>query len=1092
MTFTIPILVEEISGSRGESFVLRPLFHPEPTVRERRLSVGLNKLNQRLSKQLEGLAKDMRLDPLATWAFSPECEEQTLDLRLELKDGSARYRLFFVGIRLLERRVWFCPALPDVWFEVTPEQSLAERAQQILTLHYRAEAREGDSESLSSIALRGKAYLTSLEVNVEVPDTYAKPKLDRFASLWGGHDGPVDGARALRQTGRLLNHLYPDDLARAIDRTTEVAELAALLAAPGRPPIILLGKPKVGKSTILHEVVWQMEATKQERGSSRKEVWLLSPQRLISGQSHVGEWENQAIAIFKHASELNRVLVFDDLLGLLTAGVSAGSDLNVAAVLRPFLERKELRLVAEITPSQWRALKERDRALTDLFHVIPVNEPTLETTRRMALSAVRQLEERYDCDFKLDAVPTCLELQARFVRDAAFPGKAVIFLQRLAMKYEHGVIDGDDVVCEFANRTGINLAFVDKNCLLDRARLIRQLGGTLIGQPLAVEAFVDVLVKLRTRLNDPRRPLGVFLLLGPTGTGKTQAAKSLATCVFGTEERLLRFDMNEYHDGGAAARLAGSAAQPDGLLSGAVRREPFSVILLDEIEKAAPEVFDLLLGVLDEGRLTDALGRTADFTQSIILLTSNLGARESRSVVGFGAQSAPQRDEVFVSAAEKFFRPEFYNRLDRVIPFRALEAEDLSHIASVLVTAVFARDGFRRRGILVETSPEAQAYLTERGYHPQLGARALKRTVERELTQPLAAQLSGMAPGRPLIIQILVKEGRLTTVTHELHAPSRLALTAQDIADQREPSDLLQCLEDAVGRLAEALEAGAPRGAISLGGELAPGHARYFHGRDQLRRIDTLLDQAWQALEPHARLQLDSARIATAKPSSLIIRQDGGHGNPGAVFDRQVAAESLEAEISGFLEEASESSGSLQSASALSELILEVAYLESMLSKPFDDQPVALLLKTAAFQEPRWLDQVPKALALLPGVTLERGSHSSEGSALYLMRGPNPLRLLASVNGLHLISHGQGFLAERVRVFAAATEAQALALAQSALEEPRCAIEPGPVLSESEGTHVAHAATGLVLSSGGRLSEVRTLLLTALPLPCEITAGLGL
>src|SRR5262249_7994327 len=227
--------------------------------------------------------------------------------------------------------------------------------------------------------------------------------------------------------------------------------------------------------------------------------------------------------------------------------------------------------------------------------------------------------------------------------------------------------------------------------------------------------------------------------------GKTQCAKALATYLFGDAEKLVRFDMNEFIEAGSAARLVGTFFNPEGLLTAAVRRQPFAVVLLDEIEKAHPEVFDLLLQVLGEGRLTDALGRTVDFSNTIIILTSNLGVREAQASIGYHAGDGHNR-EVYALAAERFFRPEFFNRLDRIVPFDRLGREDVGRIARLLIGDLFQREGLRRRKSILRVEERALDRVVDQGFDPVLGARALKRAIERQLTQPISARLAEGVP----------------------------------------------------------------------------------------------------------------------------------------------------------------------------------------------------------------------------------------------------------------------------------------------------------------------------------------------------------
>ncbi len=267
----------------------------------------------------------------------------------------------------------------------------------------------------------------------------------------------------------------------------------------------------------------------------------------------------------------------------------------------------------------------------------------------------------------------------------------------------------------------------------------------------------------------------MFLFIGPTGAGKTQAARALSEYLFQNDDALVRLDMNEFVDGGAVSRLIGDFQKPDGLLTSRVKRRPFCVLLLDEIEKAHPSVHDLLLQVLGEGRLTNALGGTVSFTRTIIIMTSNLGAREAGKALGFGKKSR-DATPVYRKAVREFFRPEFINRIDRVVAFRSLSPEDFVHIARIQIRALLARDGFTRRNMILNISEKVLRKLADEGFDPDMGGRALKRVIERDLTALTAHQVAGMPPGKPMLFDVYLADGRLTprvTVLERCEIPMR-------------------------------------------------------------------------------------------------------------------------------------------------------------------------------------------------------------------------------------------------------------------------------------------------------------------------------
>ncbi len=508
MTFNVPVFVEEKSSSdtRTPSFTVQPLFAQGPTQRADKLSRALARLTNDLQTLLHELGREPRQEALSVWTFQPPLKDVTLELRLDLESGSHRLRLFFVGYPALDRELWLTPSVPDLRFELAPGQDLTTRATEVLTRHFRQAEREGYLD-LSEIALTGKARLMVLPITVQPGGESRKKDKDSRAQLFGDEE-KVDGELELRRIGRPLHALYPDDLDRAIGLDREVDELARLLVASDRRPVVLVGPRKVGKTTLLHELAWRMAHRKRERYGGGRELWLVSPMRLISGMSHLGEWENRVTAILDHAARKDRVLYFDDLLGLFSAGQSNASDLTVAQVLKPALTRRSVRIVAEITPEAWRILRERDRAFADLFHVIPLSEPPEADTLRVLIDVVRRLEQDQGCRFDLEVIPASYELHRRHAGDAAFPGKAASFLQRLARRHTGGHISRETVLDEFHRVSGLQIALLDDRIALDRASLLRQLRDRITGQDHALDAFADVLVPFKARLNDPRRPLG--------------------------------------------------------------------------------------------------------------------------------------------------------------------------------------------------------------------------------------------------------------------------------------------------------------------------------------------------------------------------------------------------------------------------------------------------------------------------------------------------------------------------------------------------------------------------------------------------------
>ncbi len=737
----------------GTVHIVRPLFFPQPLEQDQHLSRATAKVVQELRKEFENLGSAGRHRELIDWSFCPDMDFERCELRLDLQEQMFRGFFPLVAIRRFNRRIAFCPHVPEVWFEVLRGETLRDRAAEVYQQHFRRLKRQQETvaSQLELLSRKQQAWITNIDLEVDVRQEFKEPSKSLFALLGGSQT--FHGGHELQRVGRCLDWRYPDGLHRALHRDELADRLEELLSAKDNRPVLLVGPRQTGKTALLHEFVYRKVSRQGWAYQSKNCVWLVSPQRLISGMSYVGQWENRLLAILRHARLKRHTLFFDDVLGLFRAGISASSSLSVADVLKPYIERREVRVVGEMTPEQLRVLRERDRGLADLFHVVRVDEPDEDTTLHILLASIRSLELRHTCRFDLDVLPAALDLTRRYVREAAMPGKAASFLNRLALKYQNKDIHRNDVLNEFHATSGLDVALLDTRARLRRADVIGSLAKEIIGQPQALDAMADVVTIAKARLNDPNRPLGSLLFLGPTGVGKTQSAKALARYLFGDANRLVRFDMNEFITAESAARLVGVFDRPEGLLTSEVRRQPFSVLLLDEIEKAHPDVFDLLLQVLGEGRLTDGHGRTADFTNAVIILTSNLGTRQAAERVGFERGGAAEAS-VYVKAVEDFFRPEFFNRLDRIVPFNRLERDELARIAEMTLHDVLGREGLVRRRCAMQIAPEALDWVIQCGYHPVLGARAMKRAVEQELVQPLARQLTNISPSTPTVLRI--------------------------------------------------------------------------------------------------------------------------------------------------------------------------------------------------------------------------------------------------------------------------------------------------------------------------------------------------
>ena len=1113
MNLTIPIYVESSRpGSGATVYEARPLFIDHLTVTGERLERVLTRLAQDLTRRLNTLGKEKRHEALAACIFSPVLRTQRLDLTLALRRRTARCRFLFATFRAFGRRLAFTPSVPQVWFDLARNESLTDRATEMLTRHFRELERDDDDSNPEVRGAKGTAYVTPLEISVRPPAVPPKPPQTQF--FMRGDAAPVDGAEELRRVGRCLDWQYPDELDRIVLRDTELAELTRLLDSGEGRPLLLVGPRQVGKTALVHEFVFRRVLARRSAFRDRGNVWLLAPARLISGMSYVGQWENRLLAILKEARRRRHILYFDDLVGLFLAGQSAGSTLSVADVLKPYLERREVQVLGEVTPEGLRVLRERDRGFADLFHLLPLREPSDAETLRILIEVQRQLEGRHRCRFCLEVLPAVIDLQRRYARSVAFPGKAATFLRQLAVKYQVGSADGAGqekdrdvtyahVLQEFHRRSGLAVTFLDRQARLDRKDVLDSLAREVIGQDAALEAAADAIGVAKARLNDPDRPLAVFLFLGPTGVGKTECAKALARYLFGDEERLLRFDLNEYNEPGSAARLVGTFAQPEGLLTAALRRQPFAIVLLDEVEKAHPEVFDLLLQVLGEGRLTDALGRTADFSNALIVLTSNLGVRESEGRFGL-CEGEEAHDAAFVRSAERFFRPEFFNRLDRVIPFRRLTREHVRVIAGKLMGDVFAREGLTQRKCLLAVEAPALDRVIDQGYDPLLGARALKRAVERHLAQPVAEQLAELPPGAFTIVRVYPGPEGLTVRVRPLEEERRrLGRLAPRLEDTE---GLLRRIRAAVRRIEDEFAALRPEGPLTLG-QVSAEHYRYFTLREQIEAVRDRVRRLSEEVD-EARLG-DQALPIFSRPDTPRRRKARRFNRPPGCLLQEMASA---LDINEYLRDVAVSAVSAAGphAEELQSLLGQVALLALIadsLRTPSVERVVLWPISLGAggrgaISQLLALYQPTLATTLRLEITGPHATGEEEGAERFLvLHGPHALAVARLESGVHLFCPTHAAV-EPVQVVALPVEPgkEPVAIVRdwlsrrrewlAALTRGEAAVEddplnPGPVLRiYGEQTGSVDLRTGLT----GGVTAVDCLL-AALALPAEVTVN---
>ncbi|MCE7871068.1 ATP-dependent Clp protease ATP-binding subunit [bacterium CPR1] len=538
---------------------------------------------------------------------------------------------------------------------------------------------------------------------------------------------PEPGCQALEAVAdRLGPTSFKNRVSRAYRRETVVDELNQRLSDQ-QASVLLVGPSGAGKTAVV------LEAARRHRKLS---LWLTSAGRMVAGMSYLGQWEERCEALIADLTRCQGALCVENLLELVRIG-GAQPTSSVAAFLAPYLERGELQLVAEASPEELEACRRLLPGLVDLFQVLPVPAFNPSEAIEVLQQVAGLLEQQTRVAFDPGVEHEVYRVFARFAPYRAFPGAGATFMRELAETCPR--VDRAAVLRHFSQRTGLSEVFLRDDLTLEAEAVLTDLESQVVGQPVACRVAADLVTTFKASMNDPERPLGVLLFCGPTGVGKTELARTLARTFFGAsgEERLVRLDMSEYAGSLAAERLLGHLSGQPSRLVRELRRQPFSVVLLDEIEKAHPEVFDVLLRVMDEGCLTDTFGRATWFRSAVLVMTSNLGA-ESLRQAGLTPRTARGSYE---SAAMTFFRPEFYNRIDSLVQFEPLKPQVIAQLARKELKALERRQGLEQRELRLEPSPEVLNLLTRQGYDHRYGARPLQRTVETLIVRPLAELL---------------------------------------------------------------------------------------------------------------------------------------------------------------------------------------------------------------------------------------------------------------------------------------------------------------------------------------------------------------
>jgi ATP-dependent Clp protease ATP-binding subunit ClpA/ATP-dependent Clp protease ATP-binding subunit ClpC len=723
------------------------------------------------------------------------------------------------------------PTLRHMWFVTDDRTELASLALALAREHW---TDLEDVDDIDEWLSDGKDRLVTVAFSAEPMSL-----LDMLPSRMMDHRG---GAAAPR-LDRVLHEVAVDDTQRMTSGTIRLGvprspyrERLSYLLGGARPrSVAVVGPPGAGKTMLIEQ--WISDRLVDDGYPLHKNldrcfhVWRLSGKRLIAGMSYLGQWEERCLAVLDEARKRKGILWIDDLHLFGRLGQSRQSERSFADFFRGPVRRGDLAIIAELTQEQHARLERDAPGLAEALSLVAVPPASPAETSQLLLHEVRALEVRLTNIALHPFVPrTALELGTALFPWRARPGVAIEIVRRVAEEANArgedraGVarpVTPNDVLETLARTTGLSSQLLTLEQPLDPDVVEAAFAARVIGQPAATRAATDVILRVRSGLADPARPVSVMLFTGPTGTGKTELATGIAEYLYGDQSRLVRIDMGEMSGPDAVSRLIGDRWNPEGLLTSRVRNQPFCVVLLDEIEKAHPQALHLLLQLFDEGRLTDAAGEVASFASAVVIMTSNLGSRNAQPI-GFGET----RDRILADVARAvrdFFPIELFNRIDHVVPFEPLTHEVAAKVVDKELGKLLTRRGLRERNTFVYAGSAVRRRAVADAFDPRYGARTVKRWLEDQIGGALTDLLAGASPARLRIIRLAEDAGKIAATLEPMAErtaePGPYVLEgALDLATS--------ALEPAVAQAAAAVVRIRPR--VERARSEASGELRYY------------------------------------------------------------------------------------------------------------------------------------------------------------------------------------------------------------------------------------------------------------------------
>ena len=541
-----------------------------------------------------------------------------------------------------------------------------------------------------------------------------------------------------------------------VGREDEIQRVIQILGRRRKNNPMLVGDPGVGKSAIIEGIALKIANDDIPPVLAGKRLISLDLGSIVAGTKYRGDFEKRLKNIINEVADSPDVILFIDEFHTIVGAGGASGSLDAANMLKPALARGDIQCIGATTMDEFRKIVEKDGALDRRFQKITVEHTDIAQTISILSRLKTNYEKHHNVRYTDEAIEACVRMSERYITDRCLPDKAIDAMDeagsmvRLKQPKKTGRVSAEDVAAVISKMTGIPSGKVAEGEGGKLMKMKQKLQSRIIGQDEAVDKVVRAIQRNRAGIKDPGKPIGTFIFFGPTGVGKTQLAKSLAEYLFDSEDNMIRLDMSEYMEKFNVSRLIGAPPgyvghEEGGQLSERVRRKPYCVVLLDEIEKAHPDVFNLLLQVMDEGRLTDSTGRTVSFRNTIVIMTSNVGSRELDeygSGVGFttaGKDIGSNRKNVLEKAVRKAFPPEFINRVDEQVFFSSLTREDIEKIIDIELKELKSR--VSDAGFSLSISTAAKKFVADAGYDPKFGARPLKRAIQKHIEDPVSEQI---------------------------------------------------------------------------------------------------------------------------------------------------------------------------------------------------------------------------------------------------------------------------------------------------------------------------------------------------------------